>query len=90
MPLLHCPDRADRIARIRSRGSDGADQIARTFSACGPFWPWVTSNSTRCASSSERYPDPLIAEKWQKTSAPPPSCSMKPKPFSALNHYTVP
>ena len=19
-----------------------------TFSACGPFWPWVMSNSTRC------------------------------------------
>src|SRR3954454_8662210 len=31
-----------------------------------------------------------MAEKWQKTSGPPPSCSMKPKPFSALNHFTVP
>src|SRR5581483_12204824 len=29
-------------------------------------------------------------EKWAKTSGPPPSCSMKPKPFSALNHFTVP
>src|SRR3954453_5893951 len=29
-------------------------------------------------------------EKWAKTSGPPPSCSMKPKPFSELNHLTVP
>ena len=32
----------------------GSGQIARTFSACGPFGPWVTSNSTRWFSSSER------------------------------------
>src|SRR6478735_6900875 len=31
-----------------------------------------------------------MAEKCTKTSAPPPSCSMKPKPFSLLNHFTVP
>src|SRR3954454_2520486 len=31
-----------------------------------------------------------MAEKWQKTSQPPPSCSMEPKPFSGLNHFTVP
>ena len=29
-------------------------QTGRTFSACGPFWPWVISNSTRWFSSSER------------------------------------
>ena len=29
-------------------------QTGRTFSACGPLGPCVTSNSTRCASSSER------------------------------------
>src|SRR5918911_253960 len=29
-------------------------------------------------------------EKWTKTSAPPPSGLMKPKPFSPLNHFTVP
>src|SRR5690606_14954657 len=33
---------------------------------------------------------PEIAEKWAKTSAPPSSGLMKPKPFSALNHFTVP
>src|SRR3954467_5956908 len=48
------------------------------------------SNSTRWFSSSERYPSLWIAEKCTKTSGPPPSCSMKPKPFSALNHFTVP
>src|SRR3978361_1350503 len=31
-----------------------------------------------------------MALKWTKTSAPPPSTSMKPKPFSPLNHLTVP
>src|SRR6185369_6960683 len=31
-----------------------------------------------------------MAEKWTNTSAPPPSTVMKPKPLSALNHFTVP
>src|SRR4051794_17569098 len=31
-----------------------------------------------------------MAEKWTNTSAPPPSTGMKPKPLSALNHFTVP
>src|SRR3954471_5284418 len=31
-----------------------------------------------------------MAEKWTKTSAGPPSGVMKPKPFSPLNHFTVP
>src|SRR6266516_6926150 len=31
-----------------------------------------------------------MAEKWTNTSAPPPSGEMKPKPFSLLNHFTVP
>jgi hypothetical protein len=48
------------------------------------------SNVTRSPSCSSLKPPPLIAEKWAKTSGPPPSCSMKPKPFSALNHLTVP
>jgi hypothetical protein len=29
------------------------DQMGRTFSAWGPFWPWVTSNSTCWPSSSD-------------------------------------
>src|SRR5690242_11831328 len=31
-----------------------------------------------------------MAEKWAKTSLPPSSGVMKPKPLSALNHLTVP
>src|SRR5689334_17257283 len=30
------------------------------------------------------------AEMWTNTSGPPPSGWMKPKPFCALNHFTVP
>ena len=29
-----------------------AQAMTRTFSACGPFWPWAISNSTRWPSSS--------------------------------------
>src|SRR6185369_1435583 len=31
-----------------------------------------------------------MAEKWANTSGPPSSGVMNPKPFSALNHFTVP
>src|SRR5690349_25003453 len=31
-----------------------------------------------------------MAEKWAKTSAPPSSGVMNPKPLSALNHFTTP
>src|SRR5512133_1385333 len=27
---------------------------------------------------------------WQKTSSPPLSCVMNPKPFASLNHFTEP
>ena len=36
------------------RWSPRSGQTGRTFSACGPFWPWVMSNSTRWFSSNER------------------------------------
>src|ERR1700754_5338625 len=48
------------------------------------------SNSTFWFSSRLRKPLAEIAEKWAKTSAPPSSGLMKPKPLSALNHFTVP
>ena len=35
-------------------------------------------------------PSPAIALKCTKTSGPPSSWVMKPKPFSPLNHFTVP
>src|SRR6202042_3867753 len=66
------------------------DQMARTFAACSPLGPWLVSNSTFCPSSRLRYPVPEIALKCTKTSGPPPSWVMKPKPFSPLNHFTEP
>jgi hypothetical protein len=35
-------------------------------------------------------PDRSRAEMWTNTSFPPSSRAMKPKPLSALNHFTVP
>src|ERR1700679_61151 len=64
--------------------------MARTFAACSPLGPWLVSNSTFCPSSRFRYPVPEIALKCTNTSGPPPSWVMKPKPFSPLNHFTVP
>src|SRR4051812_18554164 len=37
-------------------------QRARTWSACGPFWPWASSNDTCCPSSRDLYPPPSMAE----------------------------
>src|SRR5205823_4139127 len=71
-----------------SRGS--LQPTGRTFAACGPFWPCVTSNSTFWFSSRLRYPEPVIALKCTNTSGPPSSWEMKPYPFSGLNHLTVP
>ena len=34
--------------------SGNPGQMGRTWSACGPLGPWVTSNSTRWASSRDR------------------------------------
>ena len=36
------------------RRSQSVYQSGRMFSACGPFWPWVTSNSTFWFSSRLR------------------------------------
>lgn len=63
---------------------------ARTFCASGPFRPFATSNSTCCPSSRERYPPPLMLEKWTKTSFSPSDGLMKPNPFSLLKNFTVP
>ena len=41
----------DAVKRLRAARSG---QSGRMFSACGPFGPWVTSNSTFWFSSSER------------------------------------
>src|SRR5512141_3374349 len=64
--------------------------MARTFAAWSPFGPFVTSNSTFWPSARVRNPSAWIAVWWQKTSSPPLSCVMKPKPFASLNHFTEP
>lgn len=44
-------------AAVRPRGPKGAAQeMTRTFSACGPFGPCLTSNSTFCPSASDLKP----------------------------------
>src|SRR5690606_41525610 len=54
------------------------------------LFPYTTLfRSTFWPSCSVLLPVPLMALKWTNTSFPP-SCSMKPKPFSSLNHLTVP
>ena len=58
-----------------------------TFSACEPFCPAVTSIVTRCPSFKDLWPL-LLIELWWTNSSLPPSCSMKPKPFSSLNYLT--
>src|SRR3954467_6659864 len=62
----------------------------RTLLACGPFCPWVVSNSTWSPSLSDLKPDASIALKWTKTSLLPSSGVINPKPFASLNHFTVP
>src|SRR6478752_1414050 len=54
--------------------------------AWGPLGPCSVSKETFWFSSRERKPLELIA----KTSCEESSGEMKPKPFSALNHLTVP
>src|ERR1700712_3359493 len=58
--------------------------------ACGPLGPCSVSKETFWFSSRERKPEEAIAEECAKTSCEESSGEMKPKPFSALNHLTVP
>src|SRR6185437_4822921 len=53
------------VSKISNR-----DYSARTFSACQPFLPLVTVNSTAWPSSRLRYPLLWMAEKCTKTSSP--------------------
>ncbi len=43
-------------ARTPVREYASGDQAGTMFSACGPFWPCVTSNETRWPSWSSRKP----------------------------------
>src|SRR3954468_20434985 len=64
--------------------------MATTLAADGPLAPSVTSNSTRWFSARVLKPVSAMAEKWTKTSLPPFSGVMKPKPLLSLNHFTEP
>src|ERR1700730_708011 len=62
----------------------------RTLTASGPLRPSAMSISTRWPSVSVPMPERSSTEACTKASLPPPSRTMKPKPFCALNHLTVP
>src|SRR6185312_16268478 len=66
------------------------DSSGITSEACMPLGPCTISNRTRWPSFRLRNPCARIAEKCTKTSAPPPSGVMNPKPLASLNHLTVP
>src|SRR5690606_39613911 len=58
--------------------------------ACGPFWPSAATKETRWFSSSDLKPVPTMSVWCANKSLPPDSGLMKPKPFSLLNHFTIP
>src|SRR3954463_8918663 len=61
-----------------------------TLTAFGPFGPFSASKDTFAPSARVRKPLPLMPVWWTKRSLPPSSGVTKPKPFSSLNHFTVP
>src|SRR5688572_33403568 len=61
-----------------------------TFAAFGPLGPFSASYETFAPSASVVKPLHWMAEWWTKRSLPWSSGVMKPKPFSSLNHFTVP
>ena len=67
-------------------------QTALILAALGlPFLGSIfDSKDTFCPSLSELNPERSTSEIWTKTSGPPPSTTMKPKPFCALKNFTVP
>lgn len=68
--------------------TDGSGSSTRTDNACSPRRPSATPNSTRWPGFSSVTP-PGSASRCTNTSAPS-SRDRKPKPFSALNHLTLP
>ena len=70
----------------------GISQTALILAALGlPFLGSIfDSKDTFCPSLSELNPERSTSEIWTKTSGPPPSTTMKPKPFCALKNFTVP
>lgn len=78
------------IRKQASRLLLSVNQITVILEACLPFGPVVISKETRWFSFRDLKPSALMAEKWAKTSSPPSSGVMNPKPLESLNHFTVP
>src|SRR5829696_8799834 len=64
--------------------------MVRTFAALGPLGPCCASYSTFAPSGSDLKPSPAMPEWCTNRSLLWSSGVMKPKPFSSLNHFTVP
>src|SRR5579862_685967 len=85
LPLKH----EEAISVDIASPQDSSAYAARTFSACQPFGPFVTSNCTVWPSCRLLKPPAWMAEKCTKTSSP--FCRLiKPYPLASLNHFTVP
>ena len=57
MPVSATGSEADLLGpdgRVLDRPAPAGQPVTLTFSAWGPFWPWVMSNSTFCPSSRLR------------------------------------
>ena len=65
----------ERREPLHARGGDVTEGMGTLWTGC---------------SASERKPLALISDWWTKISSLPSSGVMKPKPFWALNHFTVP
>jgi hypothetical protein len=86
LSLTHPETRKREASHLPSSRCDAGQVLTQL--ACGPLalCDVVFDAHPRRA----RYPSPWIALKCTKTSALPSSGVMNPKPFSALNHFTVP
>src|SRR5918998_2997898 len=65
-------------------------QRAVTLAARGPLSLGSESKLTLAPSARVRWPSAMTALWWTKRSFEPSSGVMKPKPFSSLNHFTLP
>jgi mono/diheme cytochrome c family protein len=81
LPDMRRPARRSRLAGLR--------HTTETFSALDlpVLRSWPTSKLTLSPSRSD---PPVKADTWTKTSCPPLSGVMKPKPLSSLKNLTVP
>jgi hypothetical protein len=82
---------AGRRAEFRSRWRCNQPKILRLSADILPLlWSATSSKLTFSPSRKSLWPARSTALMWMKASLPPLSGSMKPNPFWALNHFTVP